>query len=238
MIAPTQTTKRLLASLGLAAALAFVGAPIAQAQHGHGLEQGQEAAEEFGYELHEEEVEGHPAGHEVTLSAIFGDFKFLGSVVNFLVFAFLLYYFGKKPINDALARRRKDIEESLAEAQKLKAEAEAKRDEYKARLEKLDSEMEQIRADMIRAGESERDRIVKEAEHKAALLRKDSKFQIDQQFKQLRDDLTRETVEAAIAAAEEILSAQVQEQDQVRLGEQYLEAIAQQTKSKNERGVA
>lgn len=229
-------TKQLFAGLGLAAMLMFQAAPVL-AQHGHD----DHGAAEHGHDDHGHEhgaaaeahgdahADGH-GDHSISMGAIFSDGKFLGSLVNFGVFLGLLVYFGKKPINAALARRRQDIQESLEEAQKLKAEAEAKRDEYAKRLEKLDSEMEQIRADMIRAGESERDRIVKEAEHKAALLRKDTKFQIEQQFKQLRDDLTREAVEAAIVAAEETLTKSTSAADQTRLGEQYLEAIAEQAK--------
>ena len=44
------------------------------------------------------------------------------------------------------------------------------------RLEKLDQEMVEIRGDMIKAGEAERDRIVAQAEEKAARMRKDAGF--------------------------------------------------------------
>ena len=48
-----------------------------------------------------------------------------------------------------------------------------------------------------------RDRIVAEAEARATRMRDDTRFVIEQQMKQLRADLTREAIEAAVNAAEQ-----------------------------------
>lgn len=93
------------------------------------------------------------------------------------------------------------------------------------RLEKLDQEILQIRADMIKAGEAERDRIVAQAEEKAARLRKDTSFLIEQQMKQLRKELTERAATAAVMAAQDILRERTTEADQERLAEAYLAKI-------------
>ena len=79
---------------------------------------------------------------------------------------------------------------------------------------------------MVRAGEKERDRIVAEAESKAASIRKDVEFTIQQRMKQLREDLAAEMATAAIAAAEEVLRSETQPADQQRLAESYLKSLA------------
>src|SRR5207237_7812994 len=84
---------------------------------------------------------------------------------------------------------------------------------------------------LVEAGKADRDRIVREAEEKAARMEKDAVFLVEQELKQLRQDLTREAVEIAVAAAEELLKKRVTPVDQERLAEDYLAELAAKTKS-------
>jgi F-type H+-transporting ATPase subunit b len=131
----------------------------------------------------------------------------------------------RKKGNPALAERRKQVEAELEEAQRLRAEAEKRHMETATRLEKLDQEMVAIRTEMIKAGEAERDRIVAQAEEKAARMRKDTSFLIEQQIKQLREDLTREAASAAVVAAQDLLQQSTSDADQDRLAEAYLDRL-------------
>ena len=174
----------------------------------------------------------HGEGQVVTPDAILSSRLFLSSVLTFLVLVFLFWFFLFKKgraVPTALAARRREIEEHLAEAQRLKAEAEAKKAEYTERLEALDSQLESLRAEMVRAGEAERDRIVSEAESKAAAMRRDVDFTIEQRMKQLRDELTAEMASSAVAAAEEVLRAETRPADQQRLADSYLSSLSHVT---------
>ena len=151
----------------------------------------------------------------------------LPSLVNFVLLIALFVYLFRDSVSKALKSRRAEIEQALTEAARLKAEAEAKHKEYSERMARLDQELAQIRKDMISAGEKERDRIVAEAEHKASRMRKEAQFLIEQQVKQLRADLTRDTVEAAVAAAEQLLLKATTSYDQQRLAQEYLAALDQ-----------
>ena len=62
------------------------------------------------------------------------------------------------------------VEQELAEAKRLREEAQKRQMETQARLQRLDEEMVEIRAEMVKAGEAERDRIVAQAEEKAMQL--------------------------------------------------------------------
>ncbi|MGB5810403.1 MAG: ATP synthase F0 subunit B [Polyangiales bacterium] len=170
-----------------------------------------------------EEAEDHAPAHggQLHLSDL-ANWEMLGAFFNFGVLMLILGWVIKTKGNPALAARRADVEKELAEAQRLRSEAEARQAEIAARLARLDDEMAQIRSDMIKAGEVERDRIVSQAEEKAARLRKDVSFRIDQQMKQLRIELTTEAASAAVSAAQAILEERTTDADQDELAEAYL----------------
>lgn len=168
---------------------------------------------------------GHDGHGELSFSGLFENTEFLGTLVNFTVLILLLAWVIRTKGNPALADRRKQVQEELAEAQRLRVEAEKRHGETALRLEKLDQEMVQIRAEMIKAGEKERDQIVAQAEEKAARMRRDTSFLIEQQIKQLREDLTKEAAGAAVLAAQQILQEATSETDQDRLAQAYLDRL-------------
>lgn len=147
---------------------------------------------------------------------------YLAMLINFGILVAGYYYLGKKPIAAALKSRRDNIAREIEEAQKMRKEAEKRARVYQAKLERLEAEMQTTRDALVRAGEAERERLVLEAEAKAERMRKDAEFIVEQELKQLRVDLQRDTVEAAIAAAEELLKKRVTPADQERLAEDYL----------------
>jgi F-type H+-transporting ATPase subunit b len=202
----------LLASILLVPSLAW-----AESAHPEALAH-ELAEQEIGHDLH--------GGHdELTFKSLLASREFQGTLVNFGALVLLFAWVIRKKGNPALAERRKQVEAELEEAQRLRAEAEKRHMETATRLEKLDQEMVAIRAEMIKAGEAERDRIVAQAEEKAARMRKDTNFLIEQQIKQLREDLTREAASAAVLAAQELLEKSTTDSDQDRLADAYLERL-------------
>lgn len=209
-------TLRWLHAIVVAASLSFAPAiaGVALAQHGgehadatHVDEDAELAHEEHGGEHHE---------------LVWDQFKLAGQLVNFAVWLFLMWYLLKKPLPAFLQERRAAIVDGLEEAKRLTAEAEAKHKEYSDRIANMDRELEDLRAEMRKSALDERDRIVKEASDKAEKMKTEARFLIDQQMKQLRADLTREAIEAAVGAAETILREKTTAQDQQRLADEYL----------------
>jgi|GEM_PF-1650042 F-type H+-transporting ATPase subunit b len=150
---------------------------------------------------------------------------FVAVLLNFAILAAAYYWLGKKPIAAALQNRRDSIAKDIEEAQRAKAAAEQRATIYQAKLEKLEDEVRAVREALVRAGEAERERIVSEAEAKAERLRGEARFLIEQELKQLKQDLWREAVEAAVAGAQELLAARVTPADQERLAEDYLASL-------------
>ena len=211
---------RLLGTLFLVHALALPNLVSAEDSHDESL----------AHEVAEQQAvnDAHGGDHgELTVTGLLNDRVFQGTVINFLVLVGLLTWVIRKKGNPALAARRAAVEEELAEAQRLRAEAEKRHRETATRLEKLDQEMAQIRHDMVKAGEAERDRIVEQAEEKAARMRKDTSFLIEQQIKQLRKELTHQAANAAVFAAQELLQEKTSASDQDQLAEAYLNRLGE-----------
>jgi F-type H+-transporting ATPase subunit b len=147
---------------------------------------------------------------------------YVAMVINFAILVGGYYLLGRKPIAAGLQSRRDSIAKQIEEAARMRREAEERAKLYQSKLEKLEEEMRTAREGLVRAGEAERDRIVQEAEAKAERMRRDASFLVEQEMKQIREDLLRDTVEAAVGAAEELLKKRVTSSDQERLAEDYL----------------
>ena len=171
-----------------------------------------------------EESTAHGAGH--TEHGGWDTTGIIASFVNFAILIGVFVYLFRNSLRTFLKERRATVERELQEAARLKAEAEVKHKEYSERLAKLDQELAQIKAEMIAAGQAERDRIIADAEHKAARMRREAEFLIEQQVKTLRADLSREATDNAIAAAEQLLLRATTTYDQQRLAQEYLSALS------------
>jgi F-type H+-transporting ATPase subunit b len=174
----------------------------------------------FAQEHAAEEHAGGHASHGWDTTALAASF------VNFFVLIAVFVYLFKDSLKNFLVSRKAEIEKELLEAARLKAEAEVKHKEYSDRLAKLDSELAKMKQDMVEAGKREFDRIIAEAEHKAARMRKEAEFVIEQQAKTLRNEITRESTEGAVAAAAELLLRATTTYDQQRLAQEYLSSLA------------
>lgn len=203
----------LIAMLSLAS---FAIAPALAQDHGHGGEHDAAHAED-----------GHgEASHGAGAHSTEIDWTTMsGSLVNFGIWLALLYFMLRKPLSEFLRNRRASVLEGMEEAKRVKGEAEAKYKEYSERIENLDAELERLREEMRRAGQLEREKIVAAANEKAAKMRSEAQFLIEQQMKQLREDLTREAIEAAVRTAGEVLAKQTSAADQERLASDYLATL-------------
>jgi F-type H+-transporting ATPase subunit b len=147
---------------------------------------------------------------------------YVAMLVNFGILIAGYYLLGKKPIAAALQSRRDHIAKDIEEAQRMRKEAEERAKVYQVKLASLEQEVKAAREALVHAGEAERDRLVSEAEAKAERMRRDAEFLVEQELKQIRHDLWKDTVEAAVSAAEDLLKKRVTPADQERLAEDYL----------------
>lgn len=223
--------KRYLSSLTLGVALALSVPAFAQ-EHGEG-NQGEHAT------AHHGPVEGFSAPHapfnllnpspapvvDAQGTSHPGPPPFVGPIVNFAILLVLGYMAMRRSINPSLAARRAAIETEIAEAQRMHTEAEAMNREYTEKLRQLDDEIARMKAEFVKAGEAERDRVIAEAQAKAERMRADARNAIEQEMKSLREELRREAVLAAVGAAEETVRRTITAADQSRLADDYINGL-------------
>jgi F-type H+-transporting ATPase subunit b len=228
---------RLALAASVFAALSTAGS-FARADEEHGSEH---AAAEHGAAEHGHEGAEHEGGEINWSYGFIGEKEgvepdlfyrpkgmpapFLANVANALMLFGMLVVFGRKPIAEALKHRKQRIVAGMDEAARMKGEAQAKLAEYEDKLKRLDSEVERIRTEMREAAEAERRRILAEAKERRERMERDAHLLVEQELKAARDALVRETVNGALASAEEMLTSRLTEADHDRLNAEYLDNI-------------
>lgn len=85
-------------------------------------------------------------------------------IIDFVLFAGIIYYYAKKPIADYFRTRKETIKNTFEEAEKLKEEAEQLLKETEEKLSQLEDEMKKIMETFSSMAEKEKENILKEAE--------------------------------------------------------------------------
>ena len=135
-------------------------------------------------------------------------------ILDFVVLIAGLIYFAKKPISQFLSSRYDAARKALEDSERLVKEAEALRKEYEERMEKLASEVDEIKRQFRREGELERDKIIADAQAQAAKILSETRFLIEQDYKKAREHIQREVVEKAIEMAKAQLMASLGSREQ------------------------
>lgn len=146
-------------------------------------------------------------------------------VMNFAVLAVGLFLLLRKPVANALNARITGIRQQLEDLELQKKEAEKKLAEYNDKLGKLDQEAETIIAEYVRQGEEAKIRILKEAEQTAEKLEEQARRNIEAEFETAKKKLKAEIVEKSLVKAEQIIRERVNEEDQDRLVDEFLEKV-------------
>lgn len=146
-------------------------------------------------------------------------------VFDALILYWLVFKIARKPLADALKKRRSAIMHGMEEAGKMRDDAAERLAGYEEKLKHVDEEIERVKKEMREAGERERERILAEAKDKRERMEHDAQVLIDQELKAAREMLLRETVQSAVRAAQALLEKQVTTSDQQRLADDYVEGV-------------
>ncbi len=121
--------------------------------------------------------------------------------LNFLIIAFLIYWYGRKFVPAALRNRTESIQRALEEARAASQDANRRLAEIEARLSKLDAEIGQMQASAEKEAEGEEVRIKKAAEEDIRKVVQAAEQEIASAAKQARRELMQHTADLAVALA-------------------------------------
>ncbi|MDP2752794.1 MAG: ATP synthase F0 subunit B, partial [Nitrospirota bacterium] len=130
---------------------------------------------------------------------------YLWKIINFGILFFILFKFGKKPIQSFLKQRTELIEKTLKEAKEAKELAQKALQEVEERFRTKDKDIEEILSASKRAGEQERERLLEEGNKLREKIYEQAKVNIDYELKHAKDAIKAEAVEIAMELAEKKL---------------------------------
>ena len=148
--------------------------------------------------------------------------------VNALLFLYILRRTGGGAIRDFLQQRRTQIMEALDTATAAKREAGLAHAEVHGRLEGLEAEVAQLRAEMRSVVDNERERRHSLMADVASRTTRDARLIADQEVRAAQEQIREETVNAAVAETMAILRRQVKTPDQERFVRDFLGAVQTQ----------
>jgi F-type H+-transporting ATPase subunit b len=147
---------------------------------------------------------------------------FIALLVNFGLLAAIYYSLGKKPITEGLKQRRINIGKDIDEARKMLEEAKERAKKYQADLKNADVDAATAKATLVTAGKGEVERLLAESEERAERMKRDAERLIEQEKKQLQQDLLIETIELAVNQAHKLLERSTTPEDHARLANELL----------------
>jgi len=150
---------------------------------------------------------------------------FLATCLNWLVLMSLIVVFAKKQLPAALKKRKASIVAGMEEAGRVKSQASSRLSELEEKLSRVDEEIELIKAEMQRASELERERILQEAEERRSRLERDAARLIETELEGAKEQLRREVVDAALQQASDEVSQQLTGHDQQSLFDEALGSL-------------
>jgi F0F1-type ATP synthase membrane subunit b/b' len=151
---------------------------------------------------------------------------FVALLVNFGLLAAIYYTLGKKPIAEGLKQRRINIGKDIEEAQKLLKEAKVLAKKYQADLKNAEADALTAKTGLVAIGKGEVERQLTEAEERAERMKRDAARLVEQEKKQLHQDLLVETVNLAVTQAHRLLERSTTPEDHARLANELLAELA------------
>lgn len=129
--------------------------------------------------------------------------------LNFIIFAWILFYFLKDAVRNFFVSRQAHIKESLELAERSREEAKRRLEEIEQKMSHLDEELATIEQQARDEMEREKQRIHQQAEREAERILAQAKAEVENMTRQALIELRREVARRAIAEAETKLAKEV-----------------------------
>ncbi len=144
---------------------------------------------------------------------------------NFAGLVVILVWALRKPIANGLSARRQGIREQFDDLESQKAAAEQVYKEYESKLSRIDEEVSKIINAAVAQGETEKQRIIDEANRAAGDIKRQAEMAVQHELAEAKRQLKTEVADQAVLMAEEILRKNFQEVDQAKLVDMYLDRV-------------
>jgi len=149
----------------------------------------------------------------------------LAKAINLAVYVAILVFLIRKPMTAFFASRSQEIQDSLQKADQEKREALAQLKTVEERLNKLDTEIAEIKAQATREAEAEYQRVLKSAEEDSVKLRETAEREIEGLVKTARMELKSYAAQQAVTIAEGLIRNEMRDADAHRIVDDYISEL-------------
>ena len=149
---------------------------------------------------------------------------FLSQLVSFGIVFVLLWKWGLPMIIRTMDRRQAVIREGIENAEKAKRDLEEATARAEAELLEARRQAQDIIAQAQKAGLREQERIIEEAQARAAQIEQQQVARIQQEAARARAEISRLVVNLSIDAAGKVIGRSVNDRDNRRLVEEFVTA--------------
>lgn len=151
-------------------------------------------------------------------------FTLLNTITLFLVLRHFLF----KPVMKMIKDRQEEIDTMYREANEAKSSANALEAEYQQKLSVAADTSERIVKEAVDRGRQREDEIIRQANADASAIRSKAAADIAQEKKKALNDAKDEISGMAIAIAEKVVGRQINEADQDKLVDEFIDQLGEQ----------
>ncbi|MGB9851633.1 MAG: F0F1 ATP synthase subunit B [Candidatus Kapaibacteriota bacterium] len=147
------------------------------------------------------------------------------TILNFLIFLFLLVKFGAKPISNALKSREEYIEQNIKNAEKIHQDAQKLLAETQQKLKEAQNEMINI----VQKGKQQAEELLRRAQEDAEQIRKEKLEEATREINRSKEaalyELRKEVAGLVIYATEKLLNEKLDERKHIEIINSYIDKI-------------
>jgi len=151
--------------------------------------------------------------------------SFVVQLSSFIILLLVVFFVAYKPVKRILAKRADYVENQIKEAAENNASALKDNEIAKANVANSKKEASQIIANAEKAGQEKYDEIILEAKAEVSEMKKQAEIDIERAKEDAKQDIRNEMVNVAISASEEILKREVDNADNKRLAEEFIDQL-------------
>ena len=152
----------------------------------------------------------------------------LSFVIQFLSFVILLvvvFIFAYKPVKKILKKRADYVENEIKEAHENNLAAQKSIDEAKDMIANSKIQASEIIQKAEKQGQEQYDALLAKAKEDVVVMKNDAQVEIERAKEETIQDIRNEMVKVALSASEEILKREVDNDDNKRLAEDFINRL-------------
>jgi F-type H+-transporting ATPase subunit b len=140
-----------------------------------------------------------------------------GSIFNFFLLLGLLIFFTKKPIKQALKKRKEEMEAEINKYKIEKENAVAKLNEYEAKLSQLDLDVAEIKMNYEKASRAKEEALIKRNKEDLKKLNASYEKELETRIQSLHNELKSELMDNAINLSKELIESKFVEDSKLEV---------------------